>query len=129
MEAVIQHSGRCPPTTSLKSLAYEGENTVQQKLTQHMLQRSDGHSGSLDSSSHTDIKNDGFVESESCSAGIPMSRFAKRPIVCVDPTHANSRLWKAIAKNHFSLSCALKLKSCTVEEVCQRFQFPSSLSI
>jgi hypothetical protein len=101
LEGMVENSGRCPPTTSLKSLPYQGEEystpeldaayTAAQKVYQtHVsaLMCSESFSGLRSSKQpslwalgtlghHHSFKNDGMVEFQSCAVGIPESKFGK----------------------------------------------------
>ncbi|KAL3658092.1 hypothetical protein V7S43_016935 [Phytophthora oleae] len=99
LEYMVEDSGRCPPTTALKSMPYMGESFSSKKLDAAFstaqevfrtnvsaLMCSSSFSGlrSPDQTTlwtlgmvgrHHSWKNDGMVEFQSCAVGIPASKF------------------------------------------------------
>lgn len=99
LEAMVEYSGRCPPTTALKSMPYEGGSHSTAKLDAayaaaqeayrtnvSALMCSDSFSGLFSKKQarlwllglmgqHNSQRNDGMVEFDSCAAGIPASKF------------------------------------------------------
>jgi hypothetical protein len=99
LEQVADITGKCPPTTALVSLAYQGERfssteqdaaytAAQEAYTANVsaLMCSAGYSGLVSKYQaefwvlgstvpHKSDDNDGMVEFESCAAGIPASQF------------------------------------------------------
>lgn len=99
LEQVADITGKCPPTTALVSLAYQGERfsstehnaaytAAQEAYTANVtaLMCSEGYSGLVSryqaefwvlgaTVPHKSDDNDGMVEFQSCAAGIPASQF------------------------------------------------------
>ncbi|KAE9177937.1 hypothetical protein PF005_g24290 [Phytophthora fragariae] len=99
LEAIIEYSGRCPPTTALKSMPYEGgshstaeldaaykEAQEAYRTNVFALMCSESFSGLLSPKQvqvwalgivarHHSLRNDGMVEFDSCAVGIAESKF------------------------------------------------------
>ncbi|KAG7387367.1 hypothetical protein PHYPSEUDO_014391 [Phytophthora pseudosyringae] len=101
VEAMVENSGRCPPTTALKSMPFQGESystpalnaaftAAQEAFRSNVsaLMCSSSFSGLRSSDQvtlwalgmlghHHSWRNDGMVEFQSCAAGFPESKFGQ----------------------------------------------------
>ncbi|KAG2761553.1 hypothetical protein PC129_g15700 [Phytophthora cactorum] len=101
LEDIVENSGRCPPTTALKSMPYQGERHSTPEIDEAFAAAQEAFRSNvsalmcsssffgLRSSDQTTLwalgilgqhhswKNDGMVEFQSCAVGFPESKFGK----------------------------------------------------